>query len=985
MGDLMKDDEKTKKQLVSELTELRSQNAVLKKSITGSMSAEFVAEEAGRYAESIVETVREPLLVLDAELKIISANRNFYRTFKVTPGETIGSFIYDLGNKQWDIPKLRELLEETLPQKEAFDDFEVAHDFPDSGHKIMLLNARRIYREDIGAKMIFLAIEDITKRKRAEEKLLFRNVLLSTQQEASLDGILVVDEKNRILSYNRRFVELWGLPAKLVEDRADEPVLQFVTAQMADPPSFLQRVQYLYEHRRETSRDELVLADGRFFDRYSAPMVGSDKRYFGRVWYFRDITEHKRVEGELSRVNRALRMLSDTNQALIHITDEATLLNEVCRIAVDVGGYRLAWVGFTENDEAKTVRPVAHAGFESGYIESANVTWADDERGRGPGGTAIRTGLPCVVRNIPVDPSFAPWREEATRRGYKSIIALPLIIEGQTFGAIGIYSVEADAFDAKEVEILKELADDLAFGITALRTRAKRDLAEEALRHSEKEKTIRNQIASIFLTIPDEEMYGEVLDFVLRVMNSRFGIFGYIGEKGDLVIPSLTRDILRECQVPGKSIVFPSDSWGDSLWGRAIREKKSFSSDGPFHTPEGHVRIDHFLAIPVVYGQESIGLISVANKEGGYTHEDKDLLERIAGYVSPILNARLQRDMQERKRKRVEEALVTSESKYRNIFENAMEGIYQATPEGRFNTVNAAFARMAGYDSPEELIEAIEDIGTHLYIHPEDHKKFLEIMVARGIVEGFEVDFFKKNGSTFWVLVNSRAVKDDQGEILYFEGIIEDITLRKQAEKKLQQTLENLRKAFSATVQVLVSAVESRDPYTSGHQLRSADLAQAMATEMGLPQDRIDGTRMAGSIHDIGKMSVPSEILSKPIKLTEIEFSLIKEHARTGYEMLKDVESPWPLAEIVYQHHERMDGSGYPMHLKGEEIIMEARILAVADVVEAMASYRPYRPALGLNAALAEIENHKGTLYDADAVDACLRLFREKGFQLEGV
>jgi HD-GYP domain-containing protein (c-di-GMP phosphodiesterase class II) len=182
----------------------------------------------------------------------------------------------------------------------------------------------------------------------------------------------------------------------------------------------------------------------------------------------------------------------------------------------------------------------------------------------------------------------------------------------------------------------------------------------------------------------------------------------------------------------------------------------------------------------------------------------------------------------------------------------------------------------------------------------------------------------------------------------------------------------------------MVSAVEARDPYTAGHQVRSAGLARAIATEMGLSEDRINGIRMAGSIHDIGKLSIPAEILSKPKKLSEIEFSLIKEHPRSGYEMLKDVESPWPLAEIVYQHHERMDGSGYPRNLKGDDILMEARILAVADVVEAMASHRPYRPALGLTAALEEIENNKGTLYDADAVDVCLRLFREKGFQLEG-
>jgi HD-GYP domain-containing protein (c-di-GMP phosphodiesterase class II) len=153
---------------------------------------------------------------------------------------------------------------------------------------------------------------------------------------------------------------------------------------------------------------------------------------------------------------------------------------------------------------------------------------------------------------------------------------------------------------------------------------------------------------------------------------------------------------------------------------------------------------------------------------------------------------------------------------------------------------------------------------------------------------------------------------------------------------------------------------------------------------MGLTQDTIDAIRMAGSIHDIGKLYVPSEILTKPSKLTDIELSLIKEHSRRGYEMLKDVESPWPLADIIYQHHERMDGSGYPRNLKGDDILMEARILAVADVVESMASHRPYRPTLGIEAALGEIEKNKGTHYDSTVVDTCLRLFREKGYQLEG-
>jgi putative nucleotidyltransferase with HDIG domain len=205
---------------------------------------------------------------------------------------------------------------------------------------------------------------------------------------------------------------------------------------------------------------------------------------------------------------------------------------------------------------------------------------------------------------------------------------------------------------------------------------------------------------------------------------------------------------------------------------------------------------------------------------------------------------------------------------------------------------------------------------------------------------------------------------------------------RFEAEDKLRQTLDSLRRAFNTTIQVMVSAVEMRDPYTAGHQKKAADVARAIATEMGLTGEKMDGIRMAGIIHDIGKLSIPAEILTKPTKLTNLEFSLIKEHSRIGYDMLKDVESPWPLAEIVYQHHERMNGTGYPRKLKGDEILLEARILAVADVVEAMGSHRPYRESLGLEAALEEIKNNKGIIYDGAVVDACLRLFREKGYQL---
>ncbi len=206
---------------------------------------------------------------------------------------------------------------------------------------------------------------------------------------------------------------------------------------------------------------------------------------------------------------------------------------------------------------------------------------------------------------------------------------------------------------------------------------------------------------------------------------------------------------------------------------------------------------------------------------------------------------------------------------------------------------------------------------------------------------------------------------------------------RNRAEQRLQHSLEKLRRAMEGIVQAMAVTVEKRDPYTAGHQRRVANLACAIAKEMGLSADQIDGIRMAGLIHDLGKIAVPAEILSKPTRLTDIEFSLIKTHAQAGYEMLDTIDFPWPIAQMVRQHHERMDGSGYPKGLSGEDILLEARILGVADVVEAIASHRPYRPARGIDKALDEISQNKGTLYDPEVVNACLKVLSEKGFKFE--
>jgi HD-GYP domain-containing protein (c-di-GMP phosphodiesterase class II) len=199
---------------------------------------------------------------------------------------------------------------------------------------------------------------------------------------------------------------------------------------------------------------------------------------------------------------------------------------------------------------------------------------------------------------------------------------------------------------------------------------------------------------------------------------------------------------------------------------------------------------------------------------------------------------------------------------------------------------------------------------------------------------------------------------------------------------ELQHSFENLKKVLNSTVQAITTTIEKRDPYTSGHQHRVADLSRTIAREIGLSENEIEGIYIAAAIHDIGKISLPAEILSKPVQLSDIEVSLIQAHSQTGYDILKGIKFPWPIAEIVLQHHERLDGSGYPRGLAGDDILIAARIIGVADVVETMASHRPYRPSMGIDKALEEITQNKGVLYEPLVVDACLKIFNEKEFQL---
>ncbi len=296
----------------------------------------------------------------------------------------------------------------------------------------------------------------------------------------------------------------------------------------------------------------------------------------------------------------------------------------------------------------------------------------------------------------------------------------------------------------------------------------------------------------------------------------------------------------------------------------------------------------------------------------------------------------------------------------------------------KFQFINHIFEELTGYNGDDLM-------GTDslALVHDEDREtvRTSAIMNLKGhyLPLPYEYRLIKKNGQTLWALerVTSIIYRGRQATV----GSFMDITRRKHAEDELTHSIVRLRQAMEGAVQAIAFIVDQRDPYTASHQRRVAKLACAIAAEMEIPATRIDGIKMAASVHDIGKIYVPAEILSKPGTLTDYEHQMIREHPRIGFDVLKGIEFPYPVAQMVLQHHERLDGSGYPSGLAGDEILPEARIIAVADVVEAMASHRPYRPALGINRAMKKISNNRGTLYEPTVVDACLNIFRSKRFK----
>jgi len=414
---------------------------------------------------------------------------------------------------------------------------------------------------------------------------------------------------------------------------------------------------------------------------------------------------------------------------------------------------------------------------------------------------------------------------------------------------------------------------------------------------------------------------------------------------------------------------------------KAFREQKPYLIDdinkieGDFSERSRNIvkqtGANSFICVPIVFEKESLGVLMVDNVSSKkvLVESDVSLLMGIATQIAvSITNAASILKIRE------------SEEQFRALSENAPDIIYTLDTEGVCTYVNPAWERILGH--PKESVPGLymidfvkkEDVGTVV-------SAFNEIRESRKRVTDLYGTIMHKDGSERLFNMSGAPNTDSGGKVTGVVGTFKDVTDLKKSEAELRTSIQKQKSMIVSTIEVISNIVESRDPYTAGHQKRVADLAVAIARELGYSDERVESIRMGSLIHDIGKIHIPAEILSKPGKLSDIEFNFMKTHPAQGYDILKRADFIQVIATMVYQHHERIDGSGYPNGIKGDEILPESRIIAVADTVEAMASHRPYRAALGINAAFDEIKKRSGHSYDADVVDACLRLFMEKGFE----
>jgi len=442
----------------------------------------------------------------------------------------------------------------------------------------------------------------------------------------------------------------------------------------------------------------------------------------------KELIVQKKIEDRIKHLNLVLRAIRNVNQLIIREKDRDRLLKGVCDNLTQTRGYYSAWIALL--DENRDVVTTAESGLGKDFLPMADLL---------KGGTLTECGQKALrhaevgVTNNPLSACIdCPLSAQYSGRGAMTI---RLEHEGKIYGLLSA-SIPKDFLSDEEEQLLfGEVAGEISYGLYSIEIEEQRKEAVEALKQSERELAIRNNIADIFLTIEDDEMYGEVLPIVLEAMESKYGIFGYIDEHGVLVIPSMTRDIGEQCQIPDKTIVYPPDTWSGT-WGRALMEKRSMASNGGLHVPEGHIPVTKVLVVPISYGGETIGILEVANKLTEYDEKDRELLETIANCIAPVLKARIQRDRQKKERKQAVEKLKEYSEHLEEKVEESTRELKDAQEELIRKEKLALLGQLAGSVSHElrnpfgVISNAIYYLKSMLPNADETTKKYLEMISA---------------------------------------------------------------------------------------------------------------------------------------------------------------------------------------------------------------------------------------------------------------
>ncbi len=913
-------------------------------------AAQRAVEAARRFAEAIVETIREPLLVLSADLRVVSANRSFYRLFQVPPEETLGRLLYELGNRQWDIPALRELLEQILPQNSHFDDFEVEHTFEKIGRRVMRLNARRLIQEEPTDQLILLAIQDVTDKKALEVSLqqkakdyrvLFENnpIPMWIYDLESLDFLAVNEAAEKQYGYARS--EFLQLTLKDICPEEDIPRLPEDVANTSAALNYAGE----WRHRKK---------DGTVFP---VEIISHLTEYEGRAARLvmaLDLTERKRAEEERRRSEERYQIISEL------ISDYAYAF----RVEAD-GTLNREWI--------------------AGGFEKITGFTPEESSARGGWRTLIYPpDLPIALKmreNLlsgKADVSeFRILRKDGRIRWLRDH-AYPLW-DDRLGRVVRIYGAAQDITDHKQHQLELEALAKVGQAI-----------AREADFEHLSERLIQAALAAVpsaqkgSLAIAAPPNYLKVAALVgyhdPAVMGMTYSIdWGYAGRcyrhKKPLLIADIQQD--EELRVMGDSA--------------AIEEVR---------------RLRSAVVAPLVVHDEVLGVVSFESElPNAFSPEDMHLLNSLAHTLGLVLhNAQLHEETNRRLRQlqamqTVGKAL-TATLDVRLAFEVLMQQavthlnadavgvlLYSPYTQRLEYAANSGFrsrhyeqtylsvaTSLAGKAAVERQIVAITDINelSAGFAQTFRQEGFLAYgaapLIAKGKIKGVLEIFYRRSFSPdeewkrlFEMLADQAALAIENAEMF----------------EELRRMNLKLSLAYEATIEGWSKALELRDKETEGHTLRVTELTLKLAAKLGVDPSLLPHIRRGCILHDIGKIAVPDAVLLKPGRLDEQEWALMQQHPRLAYEMLLPIDYLKPALNIPYCHHERWDGSGYPQGLKGEAIPLEARIFAVADVWDALTSDRPYRRAWSREQALDYIRQQAGKQFDPRVVQAFLEIIEE--------